>query len=131
VSPTPTLDGFVRTAANDARQLTTNGVPTPFFDVNGVRSMGYYDGGDLNYYYAMATAFSTSDSWFSPVMTRTPPNRDYLIAATSHGYAYQVGTNPPLDSALNPGAAECRHQLENLRSDHRNSLLKRFAKHSQ
>jgi phospholipase C len=102
VSPTPTLDGFVRTAANDARQLTTNGVPTPFFDVNGIRSMGYYDGGDLNYYYAMATAFATSDSWFSPAMTRTPPNREYLIAATSHGYAYQRGTNPPLNSALIP-----------------------------
>jgi phospholipase C len=102
VSPTPTLDGFVRTAANDARQLTTNGVPTPFFDVNGIRSMGYYDGGDLNYYYAMATAFATSDSWFSPAMTRTPPNREYLVAATSHGYAYQRGTNPPLNSALIP-----------------------------
>ena len=102
VSPTPTLDGFVRTAANDARQLTTNGVPPPFFDVNGIRSMGYYDGGDLNYYYAMATAFATSDSWFSPAMTRTPPNREYLIAATSHGYAYQRGTNPPLNSALIP-----------------------------
>jgi phospholipase C len=102
MSLTPTLDGFVRTAANDARQLTTNGMPTPFFDVNGVRSMGYYDGGDLNYYYAMATAFSTSDRWFSPVMTRTPPNREYLIAGTSHGYAYQRGTNPPFNSALIP-----------------------------
>jgi phospholipase C len=99
VSPTPTLDGFVRTAANDARQLTTNGVPTPFFDVNGVRSMGYYDGGDLNYYYAMATAFSTSDSWFAPVMTRTPPNREYLIAGTSQGHAYQLGPTSPLISS--------------------------------
>jgi phospholipase C len=64
--------------------------------------MGYYDGVDLNYYYAMATSFSTSDAWFSPAMTRTPPNREYLIAATSHGYAYQRGTNPPFNSALIP-----------------------------
>jgi len=102
MSPTPTLDGFVRTAANDGRQRTVNGVPAPYFDVNGVRSMGYYDGVDLNYYYAMATSFSTSDAWFSPAMTRTPPNREYLIAATSHGYAYQRGTNPPFNSALIP-----------------------------
>jgi phospholipase C len=94
VSPTPTLDGFARTAANDARNLS----PTPFFDINGIRSMGYYDGTDLNYYYYMATAFATSDRWFSPVMTRTPPNREYLIAATSQGYVYQRGTNPPFNT---------------------------------
>ncbi|HZP18454.1 MAG TPA: alkaline phosphatase family protein, partial [Terriglobales bacterium] len=35
-------------------------------------------------------------------MTRTPPNREYLIAGTSHGYVYQRGANPPLDSALIP-----------------------------
>jgi phospholipase C len=63
--------------------------------------MGHYDGGDLNYYYALASAFSTSDRWFSPVMTRTPPNREYLIAGTSHGYAYPRGTNPS-DQALIP-----------------------------
>src|SRR5579864_4302512 len=50
--PPPTLDGFVRAAANDARQHTNSlGQPAPFFDVNGQRAMGYYDGGDLNYYY--------------------------------------------------------------------------------
>jgi phospholipase C len=64
--------------------------------------MGYYDGGDLNYYYSMATNFATSDRWFSPVMSRTPPNREFLIAATSNGYVNQRGKNPPLDSALIP-----------------------------
>jgi phospholipase C len=64
--------------------------------------MGYYDNSDLNYYYSLATDFATSDMWFSPVMTRTPPNREYLIAGTSHGYAYQRGTNPPADAALIP-----------------------------
>jgi phospholipase C len=102
-SPTPLLNGFVDAGANDARQHTVvvNGqqVLAPFFDTNGVRVMGYYDGTDLNYYYALATAFSTSDSWFAPVMTRTPPNREYLIAGTSRGYVYQRGTTPS-DSAL-------------------------------
>ena len=100
-----TLDGFVDTAANDGRQHTDNqGLLAPYFDTNGVRAMGYYDGTDLNYYYSLATDFATSDMWFSPVMTRTPPNREYLIAGTSHGYAYQRGTHPPADSALIPDA---------------------------
>jgi phospholipase C len=105
-SSSPTLDGFVYTAANFARQQTkgVNGIPVaaPFFDVDGFRAMGYYDWTDLNYYYALATAFATSDTWFSPVMTRTPPNRDYLLGGTSHGYAYQIGANPPFDSPVIP-----------------------------
>jgi phospholipase C len=106
-SATPTLDGFVDAGANDARQHTivpVKGqppVPAPFFDTNGVRVMGYYDGSDLNYYYALATAFSTSDRWFAPVMTRTPPNREYMIAGTSHGYVYERGNNAA-DTALIP-----------------------------
>jgi phospholipase C len=94
--PPPTLDGFVRTAANDARQSNP-----PLNDVAGMRAMGFYDGGDLNYYYFMASNFATSDRWFSPVMTRTPPNREYLIGGTSHGYVYPVGANPN-DQALIP-----------------------------
>lgn len=85
VSGTATLDGFLWTAAHDAR----NQVPA-FFDTNGVRAMGYYDGNDLNYYYFMASNFATSDAWFSPVMSRTPPNRMYLLAGTSHGHAYDL-----------------------------------------
>lgn len=88
------LNGFVKTAGDDARQI----VP-PFFDTNGIRAMGYYDGGDLNYYYFLASNFATSDRWFAPVMSRTPPNREYLIGATSAGYVYPEGVNPPFDSA--------------------------------
>ena len=88
VSSTPTLNGYVYTAAHDAR----NNNP-PFHDTNGIRSIGYYEGTDLNYYYFMASQFATSDRWFSPVMTRTSPNREYLIAATSQGYVYPIGTD--------------------------------------
>jgi phospholipase C len=94
-SATPTLDGFVWTNAHDAR----NNQP-PYHDTNGIRSMGYYDDTDLNYYYYMATQFSTSDRWFSPVMTRTAPNREYLIAATSQGDAYPIGTDTADQSYL-------------------------------
>ena len=65
----------------------------PFNDTAGMRAMGYYTGADLNYYYFMASNFSTSDRWFNPAMTRTHPNREYLIAATSQGYAYPEGTD--------------------------------------
>jgi len=50
--------------------------------------MGYYTGENLNYYYFMASNFATSDRWFSPVMSRTQINREYMLAATSQGHAY-------------------------------------------
>ena len=77
---TPLMDGFANSAGNDSR----NSVP-PGFDINGQRVMGYYDDGDLPYYYFMATQFAMSDRWFSPVMTNTPASRLYAMAATSHG----------------------------------------------
>ena len=91
------LNGFVKVTAHDSRNLG-------YFDTDGVRIMGYYQGndpnnptnpaaGDLNYYYFMASNFATSDRWFSPVMTRTQSNRMYMIAATSGGYVYPIGSN--------------------------------------
>jgi phospholipase C len=91
---TPTLDGYVFTNGHDARNINP-----PFYDTDGIRAMGYYDDSDLNYYYYMASQFSTSDRWFAPVMTRTSSNRDYLIAATSQGYVYPIGTDSK-DQAL-------------------------------
>lgn len=88
ISTTALLNGFVYTNAHDAR----NNNP-PFYDTNGIRSMGYYEDTDLNYYYYMASQFATSDRWFSPVMSRTQPNRDYLLSGTSQGYVYPIGTD--------------------------------------
>lgn len=85
LSGTATLDGWVRTAGHDAR----TGNPQ-FNDINGIRAMGYYDATDLPYYYFMASQFGTSDRWFSPVMTRTQPNRMFLMAATSAGHVYPL-----------------------------------------
>jgi phospholipase C len=85
VNPVPTMDGFVRTAANDGRRDSP-----PLNDVNGERAMGYFTGDDLPYYYFMASNFATSDRWFSPVMSRTQLNRMYLVAATSAGHAYPL-----------------------------------------
>jgi phospholipase C len=41
----------------------------------------------------MASNFGTSDRFFHPAMDRTNINREYLIGATSGGYAYPNGTN--------------------------------------
>ncbi|MGD1078966.1 MAG: alkaline phosphatase family protein [Candidatus Sulfotelmatobacter sp.] len=79
------LNGFVITAADDARQQSP-----PLMDTNGIRAMGYFDGNDLNYYYFMASSFATSDRWFSPVMDRTQINRMYLLAATSAGHVHPL-----------------------------------------
>ena len=106
VSSTATLDGFVWTAAHDAREI----VP-PYHDTDGIRAMGYYDQDDLNYYYFLASQFATSDRWFSPAMTRTASNREYLIAATSQGYAYPVGTDSADQSLLT--ATTIFQELEN------------------
>jgi len=90
LSGTATLDGYVWTAANYATYQS-------FYDKGGIRAMGYYDWTDLNYYYFMATAFATSDRWFSPLMTRTPANRNYLDAATSQGHVHTLPkSQPPL-----------------------------------
>jgi phospholipase C len=82
----PALDGFVYTAAYDARSNN-------FMDQNGERAMGYFDDTDLNYYYFIASSFGTSDRWFSPVMSRTELNRMYIMAATTQGYAYPINSN--------------------------------------
>jgi phospholipase C len=85
------MDGFVFNAASYA--LNAPADEAPIYDTAGIRAMGFYDGTDLNYYYFMVSKFATSDRWFSPVMDRTQLNRMYLLAATSQGYAYPLGTN--------------------------------------
>ncbi len=95
---TAKMDGFVYNAASFAVHENQRGVNPPYTDTKGVRAMGYYDGTDLNYYYFMASNFATSDRWFSPAMDRTQINRMYLLAATSQGYAYPPGYNPPSDA---------------------------------
>ncbi|MGA8618137.1 MAG: alkaline phosphatase family protein, partial [Candidatus Sulfotelmatobacter sp.] len=91
---TPLLNGFVVAGANDARQypLSSNG-GNPVNDVNGYRTMGYFQDSDLPYYYYMASNFATSDRWFAPIMSRTQLNRMYILAATSAGHAYPLSSS--------------------------------------
>ncbi len=78
--------GFLDTTNNVAEQ----------YDPNGTRAMGYYDGTDLPYYYDLASFFATSDTWHSPILANTVPNRMYLMAATSFGHEYPDNTGHPL-----------------------------------
>jgi phospholipase C len=78
---------------------TTNDVPQQH-DPDGTRAMGYYDQTDLPYYYDLATFFATSDSWHSPILANTVPNRMYLMAGTSFGHEYpDFDANHPLYKA--------------------------------
>jgi len=90
---TPTLNGFVVAGATDARQypVATNG-GDPVNDINGYRTMGYFQDSDLPFYYYMASNFATSDRWFAPMLSRTQLNRMFLLAATSGGHAYPLST---------------------------------------
>ena len=96
------LNGYVFDAGRVARHQK-------FYDTDGIRAMGYYTDTDLNYYYFMASNFATSDRWFTPVMTRTNSNREFMVSGTSQGYVYPIGTDrndqklltvPPIFEAL-------------------------------
>ncbi len=82
------LDGFAYAAGHDAQGLGLT-------DVQGQRVMSYYTDQDLPYYYFMATNFATSDRWFHPVMSRTPPNRMYMMSGTSAGHVYGLKPGDP------------------------------------
>ena len=87
LSNTPKMDGFAYVAGKFASDENKAG-RGPYTDTNGYRAMGYYTSTDLPFYYFMASQFATSDRWYSPVNTRTQPNRMYLFAATSQGHVY-------------------------------------------
>jgi phospholipase C len=66
------MDGFVHIAEDFAKGGFGSGTYT---DLTGERSMGYYDQDFLNYYYYMASQFPVSDRWFSPMSSKSIPNR--------------------------------------------------------
>lgn len=88
LSKTGPMDGFVYSAANYA--IDQNAAGIPYTDVEGLRAIGYYTDQDLPYYYFMATQFATSDRWFSPILSRTPPNRIANLAASALGVVNDV-----------------------------------------
>lgn len=92
------MDGFVHTAEGFAK---SHGGTGNFTDLQGERAMAYYtqeayDGSrpELNYYYWMASQFALSDRWFSPVASKTIPNRIAAMSGgTTQGYVHDPGND--------------------------------------
>ena len=100
------MDGFVHTAENYAKGGFGDG---NFTDLTGQRAMAYYsDTGvssapELNYYYYMASQFAISDRWFSPVSSKSTPNR---IATMSGGTTQGLVKDPFTNDHLSVMSAE-------------------------
>ncbi len=92
------MSGFVHNAAGYAKSCAaSNSCSGAFTDLNGQRSMGYYDQGFLNYYYYMASQFALSDRWFSPVSSKSIDNR---IATFTGGTTQGLVKDPGGDDHL-------------------------------
>ncbi len=85
------MDGFVHTAEGFAKSGSGDG---QFTDLVGKRAMAYYDQGFLPYYYFMASQFAISDRWFSPVSSKSTPNR---IATMTGGTTQGLVRDPFVD----------------------------------
>ena len=93
------MDGFVHIAYNYAQSGNGSGNMTD--DPNGQRAMGYYDQSFLNYYYYMASQFALSDRWFSPVSSKSTPNRiATLTGGTTQGLVYDPFKNDNIGTQL-------------------------------
>ena len=56
-----------------------------FYTTDGNTALGYYDGSDLAYYFALADKFTLCGHYFGSVLGPTVPNRLALWSATSGG----------------------------------------------
>jgi phospholipase C len=91
-------NGFVHTAEGFATSCSNSGnCNGEFTDLAGQRAMGYYDEGFLNYYYYMAAQFAVSDRWFSPLASKSTPNR---VATYSGGTTQGLVLDPGYDDHL-------------------------------
>lgn len=101
------MDGFVHTAENYAKDSGGSTGEGTFTDFTGQRAMAYYEAtspsgaAQLNYYYYMASQFALSDRWFSPVATKTVPNRiATLTGGTTQGLVFDPFSDDKLTATL-------------------------------
>ena len=93
------MDGFVHTAEGFAKCGCGSG---QFTDLVGKRAMAYYDEGFLPYYYFMASQFAISDRWFSPVSSKSTPNRiATYTGGTTQGLVHDPFVDDKFTSTLN------------------------------
>ncbi len=86
------MDGFVKSAASST-------------GTDGHFVMGYYEQGDLPFYYWLASTFALDDHHFASLRSGTYPNRDFLMLGTNDGVKetgvyYPDPTTPTLFDAL-------------------------------
>jgi phospholipase C len=95
------MNGYASNGDGFANSKCPGGVGpcTGYTDVTGDRTMGYYDEGFLNYYYYMASQFALSDRWFSPIESKSIPNR---IATFTGGTTQGLTQDPGGDDHLGP-----------------------------
>jgi phospholipase C len=93
------MDGFVHNAEGYARSCSQTGSQCSgtYPDTSGRSAMGYYDQTYLNYYYYMASQFAVSDRWFSPVSSKSIPNR---VATFTGGTTQGLVKDPGNDDHL-------------------------------
>ncbi|HTF65539.1 MAG TPA: alkaline phosphatase family protein, partial [Edaphobacter sp.] len=93
------MNGYVSNGDGFANSQCPTGVGpcTGYTDTTGDRTMGYYDEGFLNYYYYMASQFALSDRWFSPLSSKSVPNR---IATFTGGTTQGLTQDPGGDDKL-------------------------------
>jgi phospholipase C len=92
------MSGFVHTSEGFAKSCAASGTCSgQFTDLAGQRAMGYYDQNFLNYYYYMASQFAVSDRWFSPIASKSVPNRlATFTGGTTQGLVHDPGGNDHL-----------------------------------
>jgi phospholipase C len=93
------MQGFADNGDGFANSKCPGGVGpcTGYTDTTGDRTMGYYDESFLNYYYYMASQFALSDRWFSPIESKSIPNR---IATFTGGTTQGLVKDPSQDDHL-------------------------------
>jgi phospholipase C len=94
------MNGYVSNADGFAAYRRSQGLPG-YTDMNGDRAMGYYDQNFLNYYYFMASSFAISDRWFSPIESKSIPNRiATFTGGTTQGLTQDPGNDDHVGSTL-------------------------------
>jgi phospholipase C len=102
------MDGFVHNAEGYAKSCLASGTCSgAYTDTAGQRAMGYYDQNFLNYYYYMASQFAVSDRWFSPIASKSTPNRlAVMTGGTTQGLVMDPGSDDHLGKLEIPSIFE-------------------------
>ncbi len=79
------LDGHPGQNWNASHLSYDRGRNDGFVRASGPVAMGYWNGDDLPFYYALASTFALCDRWFGSCLAQTYPNRRFLLAGTAAG----------------------------------------------